>query len=183
MDMLLCEKHPPSPVARLASLLDSLFNNQPISPDTREWLLKAFLHYLHHGGEYPLDRFLGLAPIDAGTSSLSTRLGLLKRNLHLVASLRNIALDDSVTGWGRCQRLAREITKFEGRTWKLYRQLPEPPESWPEWQQDLFRAYKTGLRVPRTAHALHGIVKQIEGVSFNSPGERLLASLTRLQSK
>lgn len=183
MDTLLHEKFPPSPVVRLASLLDSIFNNQPISPDVREWLLKAFLHYLLHGGEYPLDRFLGLAPIDAGTSSLSTRLGLFKRNLYLMAALRNIALDESVTGWGRCQRLAGEITQFEGRAWKLYRQLPEPPESWPEWRQDLFRAYKTGVRVPRTAHALHKILNQNDGVSFNSPGVKLLASLTRLQSK
>lgn len=183
MDMLLREKHPPSPVARLASLLDSVFHNQPISPDVREWLLKALLHYLHHGGEYPLDRFLGFAPIDAGTSSLSTRLGLFKRNLHLVEALRKIALDDSVTGWGRCQRLAGEITKFDGHTWKLYRQLPEPPESWPVWQQDLFRAYQTGVRMPRTAHALYKILNQIEGVSFNTPGVRLLASLTRLKTK
>jgi len=183
MDMLLCEKHPPSPVARLASLLDSIFHNQPISPDVREWLLKAFLHYLHHGGEYPLDRFLGLAPIDAGTSSLSTRLGLFKRNLHLVEALRKISLDDSVSGWGRCQRLAGEITKFEGRTWKLYRHLPEPVESWPAWQQDLWRAYKTGVRIPLTAHALHKILNQNEGVSINAPGVRLLASLTQTQPK
>lgn len=183
MDMLLREKHPPSPVARFASLLDSVFHNQPISPDVREWLLKAFLHYLHHGGEYPLDRFLGLAPIDAGTTSLSTRLGLLKRNLHLAAALRSIALDESVTGWGRCQRLAGEITKFEGHLWKLYRHLPEPVASWPAWQQDLFRAYKTGVRIPRTAHALHGILNQIDGVSFNAPGVKLLASLTQIQPK
>lgn len=183
MDILIHEKHPPSPVARLASLLDSLFHHQPITPDVREWLLKAFLHYLHHGGEYPLDRFLGLAPIDAGTSSLSTRLGLLKRNLHLAAALRSIALDESVTGWGRCRRLAGEIAKFEGRVWKLYRRLPEPPDNWPEWQQDLFRAYQTGMRIPRTAHGLYAIVNQIDGVSFNAPGVKLLASLTRLQSK
>ncbi|OGT17902.1 MAG: hypothetical protein A3J49_04380 [Gallionellales bacterium RIFCSPHIGHO2_02_FULL_57_16] len=183
MDMLMHEKHPPSPVARLASLLDSLFHSQPITPDVREWLIKSFLHYLHHGGEYPLDRFLCLAPIDAGTTSLSTRLGLLKRNLHLAAALRSIALDESVTGWGRCQRLAGEIKKFEGRLWKLYRQLPEPPNNWPEWQQDLFRAYQTGVRIPRTAHGLYAIVNQIDGVSFNAPGVKLLASLTRLQSK
>ena len=183
MDMFLHEKHPPSPVARLASLLDSIFSNQPITPDVREWLLKAFFHYLRHGGEYPLDRFLGLAPIDAGTSSLSTRLGLLKRNLHLEEALRKIALDDSVTGWGRCQRLAGEIAKFEGHTWKLYRHLPDPPESWPAWQQALFHAYKTCVRIPRSAHALYKILNQIEGVSFNTPGGRLLASLTRLQPK
>ena len=183
MDILLHEKFPPSPVMRLASFMDSIFYNQPISPSVREWLLKAFLHYLHHGGEYPLDRFLCLAPIDAGTTSLSTRLGLLKRNLHLAAALRSIALDESVTGWGRCQRLAGEIKKFEGRLWKLYRQLPEPPNNWPEWQQDLFRAYQTGVRIPRTAHGLYAIVNQIDGVSFNAPGVKLLASLTRLQSK
>ena len=183
MDTLLHEKFPPSPVERLASLLDSIFNHQNITPDVREWLLKAFLHYLRHGGEYPLDRFLGLAPIDAGTSSLSTRLGLFKRNRHLMDALHNIALDDSVTGWGRCKRLAGEITKFEGRTWKLYRHLPEPVASWPAWQQDLFRAYKTGVRIPLTAHALHGILKQNDGVSFNTPGVRLLTSLTQIQSK
>jgi len=54
MNTLLHEKFPPSPVARLASLLDSIFYNQPITPDVREWLLKSFLHYLRHGGEYPL---------------------------------------------------------------------------------------------------------------------------------
>lgn len=183
MDMLLLEKFPPSPIARLASLLDSIFYNRPITPDVRGWLIKAFLHYLHHGGEYPLDRFLNLAPIEAGTSSLSTRLGLLKRNLYLVESLHKIALDDHVTNWGRCQRLAAEISKFESRTWKLYRHLPEPMARWPEWQQALFQAYKTGVRIPRSAHALHGIVKQIEGVSFNTPGVKLLASLTQLQSK
>src|SRR4030065_656112 len=102
----------------LAAFMDSIFYNQPISPSVREWLLKAFLHYLHHGGKDPLDRFLGLAPIDAGTSSPSTHLGVFKRNLHLMEALRKIALDDSVTSWGRCQRLAAEITKFESRTWK-----------------------------------------------------------------
>lgn len=183
MRMLLHEHHPPSPVARLASLIDTIFYQQPITPDVREWLLKGLLHYLRHGGEYPLDRFLGLAPIEAGKSSLSTRLGLLQRNLHLVDALRKIALDDSVTDWGRCQRLAKEITKFECRTWKLYRHFPEPIASWPAWQQDLFRAYQTGVRVPRTAHGLYAIVNQIDGVSFNAPGVKLLASLTRLQSK
>jgi len=182
MNMLVRETFPPCPEARLASLLDSIFYGQPITPDVREWLLTAFLHYLRHGGKDPLDRFLGLAPIDAGKSSLSTRLGLLSRNIHLVESLRKIALDDSVTGWGRCQRLAGEISKFESRTWKLYRQLPEPPAIWPEWQQGLFRAYKTGARVPRSAHALYGILNQVGGVSFNAPGVKLLASLTRIQT-
>ena len=181
MNMLLREKFPPSPETRLASLLDSIFYNQAITPDVREWLLSAFLHYLRHGGEYPLDRFLGLAPIDAGKSSLSTRLGLLKRNLFLVEALRKIALDDSVTGWGRCQRLAGEVSKFESRTWKLYRHLPEPLASWPEWQQELFHAYKTGLRVPQSAHALYGILNQVGEVSFNAPGVKLLASLTRIK--
>lgn len=183
MDALLRDEHPPSPVARLASLLDSLLHSRQISADVREWLITSFLHYLHHGGEYPLDRFLGLAPIDAGTSSLSTRLGLLKRNLHLAASLRSIALDEAITRWGRCQRLAGEVAKFEGHVWKLYRHLPMPPESWPHWQQDLFRAYQTGVRIPRTAHGLHAAVNQIDGVSFNAPGVKLLASLTRIQSK
>ncbi|HEY4698684.1 MAG: hypothetical protein A3K04_11140 [Gallionellales bacterium RBG_16_56_9] len=183
MDILLHEKFPPSPVMRLASFMDSIFYNQPISPSVREWLLKAFLHYLHHGGKDPLDRFLGLAPIDAGTSSLSTRLGLFKRNLHLMEALRKIALDDSVTSWGRCQRLAAEITKFESRTWKLYRDLPEPTPSWPAWQQDLWRAYKTGVRIPRTAHALYKILNQIDGDTINAPGAKLLASLTQTQPK
>ena len=182
MRALLRDRHPPAPEARLASLLDSIFHNQPITPDVREWLIKAFLHYLHHGGEYPLDRFLGLAPIDAGKSSLSTRLGLLKRNLHLVDSLHNIALDDSVSNWGRCQRLAGEISKFESRTWKLYKHLLDPPSDWPAWQQALFLAYKTGLRVPQTPHALHNIINQVDGVSFNAPGVKLLASLTQIQS-
>lgn len=182
MDALLLDKIPPSPVALLASLLDSLFHNQPITPDVKEWLIVSFSHYLHHGGEYPLDRFLGLAPIEAGKSSLSTRLGLLKRNLHLVDALHKIALDDSVSGWGRCQRLTLENSKFECRTWKLYRHLNEPPASWPEWQQALFLAHKTGVGVPRTEHSLYRILKQVKGVSFNAPGVRLLATLTRIKN-
>lgn len=182
MKTLLHEKFPPTPVMRLTSLIDIVFYNQPITPDVREWLLKAIRHYLHHGGEYPLDRFLGLAPIEAGTSSMSTLLGRFTRNHYLVKALHKISLDNSVTRWGRCQRLAGEVAKFEGRTWKLYRHLPEPPENWQAWQQDLFRAYKTGVRMPLTAHALHGILKQNDGVSFNSPGEKLLASLTRIKT-
>ena len=173
---------PPTPVARLASLLDSLFRSQPITPDTKEWMVNALLHYLSHGGEYPLDRFLGLAPIEAGRSSLSTRLGLLKRNLHLTDALQQIGLNESVSRWGRCQRLARENSKFEGRTWKLYRHLKDPPASWPDWQQSLFLAHKTGVPVPQTEHGLYGILKQVDGVSFNAPGVRLLATLTRIKN-
>ena len=182
MDALLHEKHPPSAVMRLASLLDSVFNNQPITPDVRSWLIKSLFHYLHHGGEYPLDRFLGLAPIDAGTSSLSTQLRLFKRNLYLAEALREIALDESMTRWGRCQRLASEIKKFDGHIWKLYRHLPEPPESWPAWQKNLFLAYKT-CAVPQTANGLYKIVNRINGVSFNSPGEKLIASLAQTRPK
>lgn len=181
MDALLLDKTPPSPVARLASLLDSLFHSQPITPDVKEWLVTSFLHYLHHGGEYPLDRFLGLAPIEAGQSSLSTRLGLLKRDLHLIDALQQIGLNESVSRWGRCQRLALENSKFESRTWKLYRHLKDPPASWPEWQQSLFLAYKTGVTVPRTENGLYDILKRVGGVSFNAPGVRLLATLTRIK--
>ncbi len=173
---------PPHPEARLASLLDSLFSGHPITPDVREWMIKAFLHYLHHGGAEPLDRFLGLAPIDAGKRSLSTRLALLKRDLHLAEALDAIALDASVTAWERCLRLEREIPTFEAHAWRLYRHCPISPDGWPEWKQALFAAFQSSPRVPRTARRLNDILKQVRGISFRSPGVKLLTSLTRLQT-
>lgn len=173
---------PPHPEGRLASLLESLFTGQPLAPDVREWMLKAFTHYLRHGGAAPLDRFLGIGPINAGERSLSTRLSMLKRDLQLLEALEKISLDDSVTDWGRCVRLEKEIPNFEANAWKLHRHRRYPPEHWSEWQHALFAAYQAGLRMPRTARGLYEIMKQARALSLRSPGVKLLTSLTRIQT-
>lgn len=173
---------PPHPEARLASLLESLFNGVPITSDVREWLLKSFFHYLHHGGAEPLDRFLGLSPINAGERSLSTRLGLLKRDLLLADALDKIALDASVSDWTRAVRLAKELATFEANAWPLYRHHQSPPAHWPSWKQALFAAFQVGMRVPRTARGLYGVRKQVREVSFRAPAVKLLSSLTQIQS-
>lgn len=172
---------PPHPESRLASLLDSLITGETMSEDVRHWLIKAFVHYLRHGGAEPLDRFLGLAPINAGERSLSTRLALLKRDLHLVQSLDKIALDTTVSDWERCLRLEREIPSFEAHAWKLHKHCVFPPASWPEWKKELFCAFQSSSRMPRTARRLNDILKQVREVSLPSPGIKLLTSLTRIQ--
>jgi hypothetical protein len=178
---LSADDFPRPPEARLASLLDSLFNGVPLTNDVREWMLKSFFHYLHHGGAEPLDRFLGLSPINAGERSLSTRLGLLKRDLLLADALDQIGLDPSVSDWTRCVRLAKEIATFEGNAWPLYRHHQSAPAHWPAWKKSLLAAFQVGMRVPRTARGLYGMKKQVQGVSFRSPGMKLLTSLTQIQ--
>lgn len=172
---------PPHPEARLACLLECLFHGHSIPPDVREWLIKALVHYLRHGGSEPLDRFLGLAPINPGERSLSTRLSLLKRDLHLVNALEKIALDDTVSDWERCLRLEREISVFEAHGWKLYKHCIFPPEFWPGWKKELFSAFQSSARVPRTARRLNDVLKQVREVSLPTPGIKLLTSLTRIQ--
>lgn len=176
------DEYPPRPEARLASLLDSLFSGEAITADVREWMLRAFLHYLRHGGADPLDRFLGLGPINAGERSLSTRLNLLKRDLILSEALDQISIDPDLSDWGRCLRLQKELATFEAHAWPIYKHHQTPPPDWPDWKRKLFSAFQVGIRVPRTARALYGIQKQARGISFRSPGVKLLTSLTHIQS-
>lgn len=174
---------PVSAEERLAALLDFLVEEKPMPIEIRRWLLQAFIHFLSHGGAEPLDRFLGLSPINAGERSLSTRLSLLKRDLALCGVLENIALNDDVTDWTRCVRLSKEISRFECDVWPIYKSQITPPDEWPKWKKSLFDVFKVGARVPRTPQALYGILKQIREISFRSPTVKLLASLTRTGTK
>lgn len=119
-----------------------------------------------------LDETLGLAA--AGKRSLQRRLLTLQRDQYLCAALAAVCIDENLSGWQRCKRLAPLIMKFDALDWKRARRALHPPSDWPSWKQALFRAAQTDIPLPTTPERLYQIMKSAPQDSFSRKGAMLL---------
>lgn len=155
----------------LGELFASLFYRRPMGVFMRGWLEKGILRAIRSGDS--LDACLGLRA--SGQDSLQRRLLMRQRNQHLADALDAVALDDRVSRWQRCLRLAPEVRQFMSLTWRRTKSLSAPLDEWPTFKKCLWRAACTDLTLPETAHGLRHAVEQITGYSRNESGAKLLA--------
>ena len=154
-------------------LLAHCETGQPMPPEARQHLAGAIRHCAVTGDR--LDRALGLA--DAGMRSLQTRLALHRRNQHLLDAVRSVALDEGVSDWQRCKRLAPLVTAFAaGREYRATRYAPAPPDGWAAWKRHTWRALATDAGLPSSARQLYEIVRRADAYSLHDRGVNLLAS-------
>ena len=99
---------PTSPADMLGDLLGSLIDGRPVDASTREWAVRGILRAIRR--DESLDLALGLA--GAGKTRLQEQLLMIQRDQHLHAALQSVALDDGVSTWHRCQRLAIEVDQI-----------------------------------------------------------------------
>ena len=158
--------------ALLANMFQSAMAHEPLDVVTREWFVRGVLTYIR-GEKSSLDAALGLST--AGQRSIRTIILLDIRNGHLCASLSSIALDESVSTWERCQRLAHQAGRLIP-VWDARRgSLHDPLDDWPTWQRSLFLAWKTGLEIPGTPEGLMSITKSTTRYSFSSDDLKILS--------
>lgn len=163
---------PVSPADKLGALLAALIDDRPVDAVTREWAVRGILSAVRR--DESLDQALGLA--GTGKTRLQEQLLMFQRDQHLFAALGAVALDDSVSAWQRCQRLAVEIDRFMRGTWPRSKRLAAPPAHWPEYTCHLWRAARTDTRLPATASGLYGILSRNGGFLEKGTGAKLLAN-------
>lgn len=132
------------PSSSSANPLDRLFSIADSTPDraSGEWLKARLLAYLNEP-DGTLDRCLGVA----GTLGRSPRFRWLKarRDSHLRAAL--LLLN------GDYLKLANEIARYD-RGPRHARERPEPMADWSAARQEVHRAARVGLALPKTRDGL-----------------------------
>lgn len=147
----------------LADLLVSMIEGNAVSPVAREWLVKGALAYVR-GEADSLDAALGLS--SSGRRHLRTVALHSARDRLLLDALDCIALDEAVSTWERCQRLAAEVRKLIPLWDRHYANQASAAADWPTWKKSLFMAWRTGIDVPRTANGLQAATKRTPHYSF-----------------
>lgn len=163
---------PVTPDDCLGNLLGALLFGQPLSASAREWAVRGILGSIRR--REPLDTSLRLS--GRGMDDLAVRLLRVLRDEHLVHALKSVALDDAVTDWRRCIRLAGEVRRFAADTWPKTKRLQAPPADWPAFKKSLWHAAATDCSLPQSARALQDALKRNGGFSQHKTGAKLLAS-------
>lgn len=135
-------------------LLTAIEADLPLPSDVRHWLESGLRTYLHGPDHRRLCACLALS--GRGRRRPGTVRAIAERNRHLRDALGAIAIDPEVSTWARCTRLADELRRFD-TAWRRTRDHPEPPNHWPTWKAACWRAFATGIEVPRSARALYRI--------------------------
>lgn len=155
----------------VGTLFDCCFRAKPLPSLVRDWLIRGILASARR--DQPLDESLGLS--GPGRSTLQKRLQMVKRDAHLVQAFQSIAIDDRVSDWSRCTRLASEARRFSEFVWPQARRLAEPSPDWPAFKKSLWLASATDLPLPRSATRIRAIVLQNTGFSQNQAGAKILS--------
>lgn len=163
---------PTLPADMLGDLLAAVIEDRPVAATTREWIVTGILSAIRR--DEPLDQALGLA--GTGKTRLQAQLLMLQRDEHLCAALQLVALDESVSTWQRCQRLAPELRRFMCDTWPKTKRLSAPPDSWPAYKRALWHAACTDTKPPESASGLFKIASRNGAFSGKKTGGRLLAN-------
>lgn len=159
----------------LAELVAALQERRPPDPLAHEWLLRGIYALVRGESAGSLDVALGLTR--NGAESTPGRVRRIKRDLHLVCALRDVVVDDSVSGWTRCARLAPLVRSFLANTWPRVRNLQEAPAGWPAWKREVFRAAQTGIALPATARGLHKALNEAPACFVHTRRATVLAQL------
>lgn len=119
-----------------------------------------------------LDRALGLS--GAGLRRLQARAWQVRRDALVAQAAEAVALDQDLTEWARCQRLAEEVAHLH-RAGGRVRGLADPPAEWPACRQYLFRASKLCGSLPQTAEGLRLALKRNRAYSLRTASMMMLA--------
>lgn len=155
----------------IGNLLAHLVESHPIDPLTSEAIVIAILRAVRRGES--LYEAFGLSA--AGRRSLQRRLLTLQRDRHLIEAVSACALDESLSTWMRCKRLAPLIRQFVRAEWPRVRRLAQPLSDWPEWKHALFLAARSDIPLPQTPERLYQITKAMTPDSFQRKGAMLLS--------
>ncbi|HQC94578.1 MAG TPA: hypothetical protein PK306_02580 [Aquabacterium sp.] len=160
------------PVERLAELFLAVAWGKAVPPTdpTRFWFAKGVMKAVRTGGS--LDEALGLT--GAGRRELRTRLQQVRRDELIAEAVAAVALDDALSEWARCLRLAEEVARLQ-RAWPRVQALADPPSDWPACRRLLFAAAKVGKDLPQTAHGLRRALARNRAYSRNAAATKMLA--------
>lgn len=164
-------KRKPAGALIVGDLFAHLLDGKPLPVPTADALIVAILECARHGTS--LDSSLGLS--GAGIRSLQSRVRRLQRNHHLQQAARGVAIDEALSDWQRCARLADCIKRFKSTEWPRVRGLQLTPSEWPEWKLHVLRAMQTHLPVPETAEGLRKALTETPLYSVGEEGLRLLS--------
>lgn len=160
--------------AQLGACIGALvFEGRTLPPYAADWLLQGLLRALRQG--IPVDQALGLS--GPGLEPLALRIRRMQRDLHLADAALAVTLDDGLSLWARCKRLAPLVKQFETRLWSraAVQHLQAPLSDWPIWQCHVFLAFRTGLSVPSSASGLNERLAKTPHFSPNTSTATVLA--------
>jgi hypothetical protein len=155
----------------LGRLFAAAYYRRPLDSLAAECLCKGILKAARTG--LGLDAALGIS--GAGKRSVRQKLLMIRRDLHLVEALRAVTLDEAATDWQRSQRLAPPLRRFMTEAWPRASQLDAPPNDWPTWKIEVFRAAQTGLRLPRSEIGLYEVLRRTPHYLAKNAGAILLS--------
>jgi hypothetical protein len=167
-----------SALDRLGLLLGSLSRNEPIPVQAAEWLRQGVIKALRKGEA--IDVSLGLSGV--GCRSLQGKVWMHQRALQLIRAVQSVAVDEVLSDWQRCVRLAPLVCRFMRSTWPQVIRLDAPLHGWPDWKVHVFYAARTDMRLPTTAAGLHLIVKANAVFPVEKKPATLLAQLIEVQA-
>lgn len=145
------------PVDNLFFLLDLLFSDEDLKPSSTsyQWLRSGILKCITQGDGGSLDRALGLAV--CGSRHISYQLKLRVRNAYLVESVKLIALNERVSDWERCKRLALKLNQLAA-FWDAHPRVLSF-DNWEGWKVNLYNAWAIGCGLPTTARGLYAVIE------------------------
>lgn len=143
------------PRALLERLRVALQGGLPVPLDVAEWVLRGIDAFERNAGRRSLCSCLKLrAP---GRVSIQTAKRREARDAALADAYRGILLLSD--GRQPAIQLAERIERFERRRSALAGVLEHPPGNWDRIDKALFRAFRVGVKVPRTPQHLEALAK------------------------
>lgn len=156
----------------LACLLGHCEHGEPLPIEARSHLAAAIRRCALTGDS--LDTCLGVSA--PGRRTLQTRIATQIRNEFLIIAVAVVALDETLSMWQRCRRLAPLLDRFQTTNWKKTRYQDAPPANWPLWQKCAWHAASTDVALPTSERQLYDAVRGAGVYSPHERGVKLLAS-------
>lgn len=142
----------PTPIERLFEIRSAVIVAG--SQDLFSWLEEGFQAFLQ-GGAATLDEAMGLRSGEAGKRSWRTRYLMERRDEFLRTAHAHC---EGSSAWEKACNLEKIIHRFQGIIWPRWRDMDEPPPSSDSKVYDnLFYAFRLGLKVPEGVRQLHEI--------------------------
>lgn len=159
------------PAMAIGDLFALLHLGTALPAESRELLVIAILRAIRKGES--IDTAIGLSA--AGVRTLRTRMLMLQRDKALQAALAAVAIDEDVSDWERCRRLAPLLRRFIAVARPMAGRVSTPLVDWPEWKKAAFVAMATGLNLPTSPRGLLDVAQRRGEYSSREFGVNLLA--------
>jgi hypothetical protein len=139
----------------LSLLASDLLAGKSILVDSPQWqwLKDGIFKYMRDDNQLSLDRSLGLAV--CGSRHASTQLTNRVRNHYLILAINHISLDDELSDWARCMRLADQVKRL-CPVWTAH-EVKISDRNWPAWKIYLHQAWLTDVGIPGTPRGLYSV--------------------------